>query len=114
LHQDISLALWKAQRKMKAATKDSTNPHFRSKYADLGSVIDAVKEALSSEGIVFLQGVHDAVDGVAVETMLLHIVWGVDQLHHAYPRCKARRARLWLCDHLRTPLRAAIHVRCTG
>jgi hypothetical protein len=70
--KELSLALWKAQRKMKAAAKDSTNPHFRSKYADLGSVIDAVKDALSSEGIVFLQGVHDAVDGVAVETMLLH------------------------------------------
>jgi hypothetical protein len=70
--KEIASALWKAQSEIKAAVKDSTNPHFRSKYADLGSVVDAVKPALSKHGITFLQGVHDAVDGVAVETMLLH------------------------------------------
>jgi hypothetical protein len=32
-----------------------------------------VKPALQANGITFMQGVHDAVDGVAVETMLLHI-----------------------------------------
>jgi hypothetical protein len=70
--KEIASALWKAQSEIKAAVKDSTNPHFRSKYADLGSVVDAVKPALSKHGITFLQGIHDAVDGVAVETMLLH------------------------------------------
>jgi len=68
----IAPALVKAQGEIKAALKDSTNPHFRSKYADLSSVVDAVKPALLKNGIAFLQGVHDAVDGVAVETMLLH------------------------------------------
>ena len=68
----IAPALVKAQAEIKAALKDSTNPHFRSKYADLSSVVDAVKGPLLKHGICFLQGVHDAVDGVAVETMLLH------------------------------------------
>jgi hypothetical protein len=68
----IAPALHKAQGQIKAALKDSTNPHFRSKYADLSSVIEAVKPALQANGITYLQGVHDAVDGVAVETMLLH------------------------------------------
>src|SRR5678816_4406351 len=71
--KELAMALWKAQRKMKAAAKDSTNPHFRSEYADLGSVIEAVKEPLSSEGITFLQGIQDAPEGIAVETMLLHV-----------------------------------------
>lgn len=70
--EKIAPALHKAQGQIKAALKDSTNPHFRSKYADLSSVIEAVKPALQANGITFLQGVHDAVDGVAVETMLLH------------------------------------------
>jgi hypothetical protein len=69
---NIAPALVKAQAEIKSAVKDSTNPHFRSKYADLGSVVDAVKPALLKHGMAFLQGVHDAVDGVAVETMLLH------------------------------------------
>jgi hypothetical protein len=69
--EKIAPALHKAQGQIKAALKDSTNPHFRSKYADLSSVIEAVKPA-PSERDHLLQGVHDAVDGVAVETMLLH------------------------------------------
>lgn len=70
--KEIAPALVKAQTKIKAALKDSTNPHFRSKYADLSSVVDAVKAPLLECGISFLQGVHDAEGGVAVETMLLH------------------------------------------
>lgn len=68
----IAPALVKAHGEIKSALKDSTNPHFRSKYADLASVVEAVKAPLLKQGIVVLQGVHDAVDGVAVETMLLH------------------------------------------
>ena len=68
----IAPALLKAQKAIKAALKDSTNPHFKSKYADLSSVIDAVKEPLNASGIMYLQGVEDAGSGVAVETMLLH------------------------------------------
>ena len=68
----IAPALVKAQADIKSAIKDATNPHFRSKYADLASVVEAVKAPLLKQQIIFLQGVHDALDGVAVETMLLH------------------------------------------
>lgn len=71
--KELALALHKAQTKIKAALKDSTNPHFRSKYADLSSVVEAVKAPLNAEGIVFLQGVSGVENGVAVETMLLHV-----------------------------------------
>ena len=70
--KEISAALVKAQREIKAALKDSTNPHFRSKYADLSSVVDAVKGPLLKYDIAFLQGVQDAEGGVAIETVLLH------------------------------------------
>lgn len=69
----IAPALLKAQIAIKAAIKDSVNPAFRgSKYADLSSVIDAVKGPLNANGITFLQGLEDSEHGVAVETMLLH------------------------------------------
>ena len=71
--KELALALHKAQVKIKAAIKDSTNPHFRAKYADLSSIVEAVKPALNAEGIVFLQGVSGVENGVAVETMLLHV-----------------------------------------
>lgn len=70
--KELAAALHKAQKNIKAALKDSTNPHFKSKYADLSSVIEAVKQPLLDAGLVFTQGVHDAEGGVAIETMLLH------------------------------------------
>lgn len=70
--KELAIALHKAQGKIKAAIRDSTNPHFKSKYADLSSVIEAVKQPLLDAGLVFTQGVHDAEGGVAIETMLLH------------------------------------------
>jgi hypothetical protein len=71
--KELAIALHKAQKNIKAALKDSTNPHFRSKYADLSSVIDAVKQPLLDQGIIFSQGISGVENGVAVETMLLHI-----------------------------------------
>lgn len=68
----LAEALHKAQKSIKSALKDSTNPHFKSKYAGLPSVIEAVKEPLLDNGITFLQGIKGAPNGVAVETMLLH------------------------------------------
>jgi hypothetical protein len=70
--KEIAPALLKAQAAIKAAMKDATNPHFKSKYADLASIIDACKPALNAANITFLQGVCSADTGVAVETMLLH------------------------------------------
>lgn len=71
--KEIAPALTKAQAEIQSAIKDKTNPAFRSKYADLSSVIDAVKPALNKHGISFLQGFGEAADGVCVETMLLHV-----------------------------------------
>ena len=71
--KELALALHKAQKNIKAALKENTNPHFKSKYADLSSVIDAVKAPLLDQGIVFLQGVSGVENGVAVETVLLHV-----------------------------------------
>jgi hypothetical protein len=70
--KQISAALVKAQQKIKFALKENTNPHFRSKYADLGSVIDAVKLPLLEQGVTFLQPIGFSETGVSVETVLLH------------------------------------------
>jgi hypothetical protein len=50
----------KAQAKFGAAIKASQNPAFRSKYADLASVIDATLEHLNAEGIGVMQ--HPALE----------------------------------------------------
>lgn len=53
--QELSEAFAKAQAKFGAAIKASQNPAFRSKYADLASVIDATLEHLNAEGIGVMQ-----------------------------------------------------------
>lgn len=51
-------ALAKAQGEMSAASKDCSNPFFNSKYADLSSVWNACREALSRNGIAVVQTMH--------------------------------------------------------
>lgn len=51
----IASALNKAQKSMGAVKKGADNPFFKSKYADLTSVIEACKEALNENGITILQ-----------------------------------------------------------
>lgn len=70
---ELAKALCKAQSKLKHAVKDSTNPHFKSKYADLASVINACKDELTANGLSVAQGLSSA-DGTSLTctTMLLH------------------------------------------
>jgi len=52
---ELAAALAKAQRTLKAAIKDSTNPHFRSRYADLASIWSAWQEAGPAHGLAITQ-----------------------------------------------------------
>lgn len=68
----IAEALAKAQAAMGPASKDSVNPHFKSKYASLAACFDAVKP-LHAQGIAVLQPpVPHGADGVCVATLLIH------------------------------------------
>lgn len=68
----IAPAFIKAKQKFGPALKDKTNPAFRSKYADLGACLEAVDDALLSNGIALYQETFDDPSGVTVETVLLH------------------------------------------
>jgi hypothetical protein len=70
--QQIATALVKAQRAFAPALKTSTNPHFRSRYADLAACVEAVIDSLNANGIALIQRTHDSDNGVAVETLLVH------------------------------------------
>ncbi len=68
----LSSALAKAQGEMEGASKDSTNPHFKSKYADLASVWDACRKPLAKNGLAVLQPVTAEGNAVTVTTILAH------------------------------------------
>jgi hypothetical protein len=69
---NLAAAFALAQPKIEGAIKDKTNPHFRSQYADLGNVVDAIKPALAENGLSFIQRCHDTDAGAKVETIILH------------------------------------------
>ena len=71
-HKGIFHALAAAQAQMGKAIKDSTNPAFRSKYADLASVMDACLPALNANGVAVYQPTIDDDTGRFVETILAH------------------------------------------
>lgn len=64
----LAPALLQAQAKIGAAKKEATNPFYHTKYADLGAVMEACKEALNESKIFVLQPVMDD----KVETYLIH------------------------------------------
>ena len=70
---DLAAALSKAQGEVEGAKKDSANPHFKSKYADLESVWAACRDALTGNGLAVLQSPGLTVDGVMhMTTQLTH------------------------------------------
>lgn len=69
----LAEALSKAQGEIKPAAFDATNPHFKSKYATLGAIVESCKDALSKNGIAVIQGTNSVDGRVIVETMLVHV-----------------------------------------
>jgi hypothetical protein len=69
----LAEALLTAQGALKPALKDSTNPHFKSKYADLQSVWEAARPALQKSGLSVTQTFANTNgEVVTVVTTLLH------------------------------------------
>jgi hypothetical protein len=70
---ELTEALAKAQGKLTYAVKDSANPFFKSKYADLESVWDACRSLLSENGLSVMQFPGEFIDGcMSLTTILAH------------------------------------------
>lgn len=68
----IAAAMNKAQSEMGGAHKGANNPFFKSKYADLGAVIEVVKVPFADNGLSYVQFPISDGDRVGVETILMH------------------------------------------
>lgn len=68
----IYAAFVKAQREFAPALKTATNPHFKSRYADLATCVEAVLDALNNHGIGLMQRTYPDDSGVTVETVFIH------------------------------------------
>ena len=68
----LATALVKAQAEVESALKFSTNPHYGSPYADLTSVLTAIKPALAKHGLAMVQYPGYGGDIVTMITVLIH------------------------------------------
>lgn len=69
---ELATALSKAQGELTDAKKGSTNPAFKSKYADLSSVLEEIRPVFSKHGLSIVQcpGFDDG--KVSLETIIMH------------------------------------------
>ena len=73
---ELFTALAKAQSEVENAVKGSTNPHFKSKYADLAEVLNTVRPVFAANGLSIIQ--IPSFDGAmaSVTTCLAHAKGG--------------------------------------
>jgi hypothetical protein len=72
--KELYTALISAQAEFKTAIKDVSNTFFKSKYADLESIVAAVQPALTKHGLGFIQPVTTLSDGrMIITTTIIHI-----------------------------------------
>ncbi len=70
---DLAAALAKAQVEIENVAKDGANPHFQSRYATLGGVLEEVRPKLAKHGISVVQmPVNGEGSSVGIITRLLH------------------------------------------
>lgn len=70
--KNIAIAMCKAQGEMGGALKAEENPFFKKKYADLGAVVQAVKEPFASNGLSYVQFPIESAGRIGIETILMH------------------------------------------
>lgn len=70
---NLAKALSAAQGSIKAALKDSSNPFFKSKYADLTAVWESCRPVLSANGLAITQSTAFVGELLVLETMLMHL-----------------------------------------
>ena len=68
----ITAALIKAKANFKPIHKSKINPHFKSKYAGLDAILDAITTALTDVGVLLIQPTSIIEDKVILNTILIH------------------------------------------
>lgn len=70
--KELAPALAKAQAELKNPSLDSTNPHFKSKFASLAGVRNTITAVFSKHGLSIIQNLSSTDRAVSCSTMILH------------------------------------------
>jgi hypothetical protein len=70
---NIAPALRRAKINMGKLTRNASNPHFRSRYADLAQVLRVTDGPLEDEGLLTMTVPGNHGDKIAVELVIIHV-----------------------------------------
>jgi hypothetical protein len=73
---NLATALIAAKLKFKPILKTKTNPHYKSKYACLDSILEAISEALATSGLLLIQPTEIDNGTPVLKTILIHASTG--------------------------------------
>jgi hypothetical protein len=76
VHLNIHQALLAASVNFGSLEKDADNPYFKSKYLSLGALLNAVRPALTDQGVIITSRYELIPQGWVVVTTLLHVLTG--------------------------------------
>lgn len=80
---ELNKALCKCQLELKPAVKDSINPHFKNRYADITSIIEALRDPMASNGLSITQTTRYEGGVLLLITTLRHI--SGEEVDSVYP-----------------------------
>lgn len=69
---DLFAAISNAQAEFSTVAKNATNPHFKSKFAPLDTIIEMIRPILPKHGLAVMQFTDIAEAGIVVETVITH------------------------------------------
>lgn len=69
---DLFAAISNAQAEFTTVAKNATNPHFKSKFAPLDTIIEMIRPILPKHGLAVMQFTDIADAGIVVETVITH------------------------------------------
>lgn len=76
-NKEIWKALLEVQGELEGVTKDATNPHYKSSYADRTTILEALRPLLQKHGLVLLQALAPSTpDTIAMVTSIVHAPTG--------------------------------------
>lgn len=86
----LDAALAAAQAEMPELVKDSTNPHFSSRFISLKGLLEQVLPVLRKHGLLLLQPPSNLSGQPALTTIIRHVETG-DQIEATTPLCMAKQ-----------------------
>ena len=90
---ELAAALAKAQGALRNAPKDAINPHFRSSYASLASILDTIRGPLAANGLAQGQTAQQGENGrIVMVTRLMHGDQWIEGTVEAMPKDESPQA----------------------